>query len=107
MNTFIFWAFIVPKGHGDLPRDRQRGGGGSDGGGDAEIFECMVPLISDISPLKDALTRLAGDFFGHGWFEPFCVLNLRGYTALLALFDIMLLNSIKRQIVSSGVLLIS
>ncbi|KAK1774903.1 hypothetical protein QBC45DRAFT_336532 [Copromyces sp. CBS 386.78] len=76
MNIFIFWAFVVPKGHGDLPRDRQRGGGGDDAGS-----------------LEDG-----GGFFGHGWFEPFCVLNLWGYTALLALFEILLLNSIKRQI---------
>ncbi|ESA42927.1 hypothetical protein GE21DRAFT_5982 [Neurospora crassa] len=74
MNTFIFWAFVVPKGHGELPKERQRGSG------------------------DDAGSLEAGDFFSHGWFEPFCVLNLWGYTSLLALFEIMFLNSIKRQI---------
>lgn len=94
INTFIFLAVIVPKGHGDLPRDRQRGGGGDDAGSLEGMFQSRSDTL-----LKSALTRLAGDFFGHGWFEPFCVLNLWGYTSLLALFEIMSLNSIKRQMV--------
>lgn len=97
MNTFIFWAFVVPKGHGELPKERQRGSGD-----DAGSLEGMFLLRLDIPP-KAALTRLAGDFLSHGWFEPFCVLNLWGYTSLLALFEIMFLNSIKRQIVSCRV----
>lgn len=43
INTFVFWAFVVPKGHGDLPRDRQRGGGGTSGGEDAEMLQGMFP----------------------------------------------------------------
>ncbi|EGO59271.1 hypothetical protein NEUTE1DRAFT_40570 [Neurospora tetrasperma FGSC 2508] len=60
MNTFIFWAFVVPKGHGELPKERQRGSGD-----DAGSLVGMFPLSLDIL-LKIALTRLAGDFFSHG-----------------------------------------
>lgn len=38
------------------------------------------------------------DFWGHGWFEPFCILNLYLATSLIALFEIFVLNSIKRQV---------
>jgi hypothetical protein len=46
---------------------------------------------------------IAEEFFGHGWFQPFCLINLWGITALLALIEILALNSIKRQVVSFSV----
>jgi hypothetical protein len=43
---------------------------------------------------------LVEDFFSEGWFKPFCIFNLWGVTALIAMFEILVLNSIKRQVVS-------
>ncbi|KAK2066732.1 hypothetical protein P8C59_000522 [Phyllachora maydis] len=40
----------------------------------------------------------SGDLFEGGWFKPFCIINLWGTTALLAVVEIMFLNSIKRQV---------
>ncbi len=43
---------------------------------------------------------IVDDFFGDGWFKPFCIINQWGITTLIAVFEILALNSIKRQVVS-------
>ncbi|KAK3389189.1 hypothetical protein B0H63DRAFT_463150 [Podospora didyma] len=69
MNALIFWTVLVPQDHGHLPK-----------GHEAESY-------SDV-----------GDFFSDGWFEPFCVLNLWVFTTFLASAEILVLNSVKRQV---------
>ena len=92
MNALIFWTVLVPQDHGHLPKK----------GDDAE------ELSGVFKPLGCGSTRMllideadVGDFFGDGWFEPFCVLNLWGFTAFLAFVEILVLNSVKRQVVSA------
>ncbi|KAK4651970.1 hypothetical protein QC762_607200 [Podospora pseudocomata] len=71
MNTLIYWCILVPKGYGHLPKGKEG------------------------EPVSDSTWK---DFWGHGWFEPFCILNLYLVTSLIALFEIFVLNSIKRQV---------
>jgi hypothetical protein len=44
--------------------------------------------------------QTADDLFGHGWFKAFCTLNKYGINTLIALIEIVVLSSIKRQEVS-------
>lgn len=50
------------------------------------------------------ILHIAEEFFGQGWFQPFCLINLWGVTALIALIEILALNSIKRQVVCVSLL---
>ncbi|KAH8895834.1 hypothetical protein GQ53DRAFT_854040 [Thozetella sp. PMI_491] len=68
MNTIIYWTVLVPQDHGHLPQS------GSPSG----------------HPVHD--------FFGDGWFKPFCIINQWGITTLIAMIEILGLNSIKRQV---------
>jgi hypothetical protein len=43
------------------------------------------------------ISATAEDLFGHGWFKPFCALNKHGVNTLIALIEIVILSSIKRQ----------
>ncbi|KAK4189435.1 hypothetical protein QBC35DRAFT_545788 [Podospora australis] len=76
INSFIYWAILVPQGYGHLPE------GKGEGGGDEE----------------PASPSSAEEFFGNGWFQPFCIINLYIVTVLIAFFEIFVLNSIRRQI---------
>ncbi|KAK4450809.1 hypothetical protein QBC34DRAFT_65872 [Podospora aff. communis PSN243] len=80
MNAFIYWTVLVPKGHGHFPKGD--GEGGNKGGDKGE----------------EHLTSSTDEFFGHGWFQPFCLINLWCVTALLAFIEIIYLNSVKRQV---------
>jgi len=41
--------------------------------------------------------QTAEDLFGNGWFKPFCTLNKYGINNMIALIEIVILSSIKRQ----------
>ncbi|KAK3323843.1 hypothetical protein B0T19DRAFT_214530 [Cercophora scortea] len=72
INSIVFWTVLVPNGHGHFPE------GEDDGDAEAEgSFE---------------------DFWSDGWFQPFCIINLWGVTALLAFIEIVYLNSVKRPV---------
>ncbi|KAK4194138.1 hypothetical protein QBC40DRAFT_239136 [Triangularia verruculosa] len=71
MNSLIYWTVLVPQGYGHFPQ----GEGG-----------------------ESISTASAEEFFGNGWFEPFCIINLYIGIPLIALFEIFVLNSIKRQV---------
>ncbi|KAK0645752.1 hypothetical protein B0T16DRAFT_146212 [Cercophora newfieldiana] len=70
MNATIYWTVLVPKGLGHFPK------------GDEEELSMSS----------------REEFFGQGWFQPFCLINLWCFTAFLALIEIGALNSIKRQV---------
>ncbi|KAK0715068.1 hypothetical protein B0H67DRAFT_233442 [Lasiosphaeris hirsuta] len=68
MNVIIYWTVLVPNGYGRFPE------------GEAEEDSSM------------------DEFFGSGWFQPFCHINLWVVTALIAFIEILGLNSIRRQV---------
>ncbi|KAK0636998.1 hypothetical protein B0T17DRAFT_504384 [Bombardia bombarda] len=71
MNVIIYWAVSVPNGHGHFPKGEGEG---------------------------ESVFSAAEDFWSNGWFEPFCLINLWGVTALIAFIEVLILNSIKRQV---------
>ncbi|KAK3989346.1 hypothetical protein QBC44DRAFT_350600 [Cladorrhinum sp. PSN332] len=73
MNCVIYWSVLVPQGYGKFP------GGGDEGAESVSISS-------------------AETFFGDYWFQPYCLINLYCVTGLIALFEVFVLNSIKRQI---------
>ncbi|KAK4228604.1 hypothetical protein QBC38DRAFT_361521 [Podospora fimiseda] len=73
MNCVIYWALLVPLGYGKFP-------GGKDKGGES------------------VSTSSAETFFGDYWFQPFCLINLYCVTGLIAIFELLILSSIKRQV---------
>ncbi|KAK4463947.1 hypothetical protein QBC42DRAFT_322538 [Cladorrhinum samala] len=84
MNCVIYWTVLVPLGYGKFP-----GAGGGDGGDDGDAGEGGEESASITS---------AEDFFGDYWFQPYCLINLYCITGLIAIFEILVLNSIKRQV---------
>ncbi|KAK0743675.1 hypothetical protein B0T18DRAFT_490343 [Schizothecium vesticola] len=80
MNALIYWAVLVPKGKGQWPGEHHDD---HDGDHDGDDEKAWMPSTDDL--------------FGHGWFEPFCIINLWGVTALLGLLEIFGLNSVKPQ----------
>ncbi|KAK0721656.1 hypothetical protein B0T26DRAFT_643757 [Lasiosphaeria miniovina] len=68
MNAIIYWTVLVPAEHGHFPKK------------------------------DEAADESVEDFFGDGWFKPFCIINLWGVIALLGFVEILILNSVKRPV---------
>ncbi|RKU46259.1 hypothetical protein DL546_006354 [Coniochaeta pulveracea] len=66
VSALVFWAVLVPTGHGSL-----------------NSLDGVVIWGKLVAP------------FSSGWLQSFCVINLYGVTVLLVLLEILLLNSIK------------
>ena len=97
MNVLNFWTILVPHDQGHLP------GGAKD---ESALFwafgpgRCMARCFDGGYLLTSALVE---DFFtSDGWFPPFCVLNLWGVTALIAILEILVLSSVKRPVVRAA-----
>jgi hypothetical protein len=91
MNAISYWTVLVPHGHGHFPApDRPYD----------DPSKCYTDFrrTSPTSAVADQV--IVDDFFSEGWFKPFSIFNLWVIPTLIAFFEIFVLNSIKRQVVS-------
>ncbi|KAK3318809.1 hypothetical protein B0H66DRAFT_603375 [Apodospora peruviana] len=94
MNVIIYWTILVPNGHGHLPKGGEQGGneGGGDKGGGGNATAVMAPFGNNTGGSVE-------DIFTSGpWFPRFCILSLWGMSGLIAFFEMMVLNSVRRQV---------
>ncbi|KAK1755464.1 hypothetical protein QBC47DRAFT_189924 [Echria macrotheca] len=66
----------------------------------------LVPTGHDHFPKDEPTHELFDSLFGHGWFQPFCIISLWGITALVAIIEILFLNKIKYPVPASKHLLL-
>ncbi|KAI1260569.1 hypothetical protein F5Y18DRAFT_432126 [Xylariaceae sp. FL1019] len=115
VNSFLYYAVLLPTGHGgfkapDTRLQHPHSPGGSNGGNATGIFydpgkprlPSLVPPGDPIHAWKEVQLADTAETSGKGLFaeddiKPFAILNLWTITPLIAALEVVFMNSIRRQ----------
>lgn len=93
LNTLHYWGVLVPNGHGHGPK------GGNDDAM-ATFFREGDDAGGSGDPWKDPFK----DIMSEGWLKPFSLFNIYTATTLVTFVEVLFLNSMRPQDVSTGLL---
>lgn len=104
MNTIIYWAVLVPSGHGgfkppQMPHHHHTPGNATSAAFDPGTWFPLHPWYGiNMTSMLTASTDKG--LFNDGTIKSFSIINVWSITSVIALIEIFALNSIRRQRVS-------
>lgn len=90
INTLVYWAVLVPHGRAKSTNFRPTYFGKGSGARSWDKSRLTCTSAEEL------------ELFNESWFRRFWIINVWGITVLIVFLEVMFLNNVKRQVVSSS-----